>query len=54
MLCKDDNGFRHPHSRKPDLLSLVIASVSFEAICLLNETLILQCAELLYRNRLDY
>lgn len=33
----DDNWFRHPHSRKPDLLSLVIASVSFEVICLLNE-----------------
>lgn len=31
------DGFRHPHSRKPDSLSLVIASVSFEVICLLNE-----------------
>jgi hypothetical protein len=25
----DDNGFRHPHSRKPDLLSLVTASSQF-------------------------
>lgn len=33
----DDNGFRHPHSRKPNLLPWVIASVSFEVICLLNE-----------------
>lgn len=34
----DENRFsRHPHSRKPDSLSLVIASVSFEVICLLNE-----------------
>jgi len=52
----DDNGFRHPHSRKPNLLSLVIASVSFEVICLLNENppLLQQCAELLFLNRFDY
>jgi len=32
FLRMDDNWFRHPHSRKPDLLSLVIASVSFDSV----------------------
>ena len=42
----DDNGFRHPHSRKPDLLSLVIDSVSFDSVYWTRIPLLQQCAEL--------